>query len=181
MGLKRQLSECDHIFSDDLKQATWDTQVDVAPPPAYKIMLVKRLGHTTVRKAVEVRDFLSENIMLKGQRGILHLAGLANDSLVFYVSEGNVGPMLQRMQYKRDQMLAEGLVQVTFVNLVRLEVQSGHITPYPNVSVRTCTHHPSSKLAAWSRVAQTATYVPPPFLYADVIGLGGQHIKMEGR
>ena len=134
-GLARQLSESDRIFSDDLKQATWDTQVDVAPPPAYKIMLVKNLGNTTVREAVEVRDFLSENLMLKGQRGILHLAGLANDSLVFYVSEGNIGTMLQRMQYKKDRMLAEGLVQVTFVKLVHLEVESGHITPDPHVSV----------------------------------------------
>ena len=134
-GLTRQLSEYDRIFSDDLKQATWDTQVDMAPPPAYKIMLVKRLGNTTVREAVEVRGFLSENLMLKGQRGILHLAGLANDTLVFYVSEGNVGPMIQRMQHKKDRMLAEGLVQVTFVKLVHLEVESGHITPDPNVSV----------------------------------------------
>ena len=92
--LTRQLEECERILSDQLQKATWDTPVNVAPPPEYKIMLVKmkRLGNTTVREAVEVWDFLAEHLMFKGHHGILYLAGLANNSLV---SEGNVGPMLQ--------------------------------------------------------------------------------------
>ena len=139
-SLTRQLMEYKHTFFDWIRQATWDTQVDVAPPPAYKVMLVKRLGNTTVREAVEVRDFLAENLMFKGQRGILHLAGLANDSLVFYLAEGNIGPMLQRIQHKKDKMIAEGLGQVTFVQLVHLDVASGHITSAPNVSVHTFVH-----------------------------------------
>ena len=40
--------------------------------------------------------------MFKGHHGILYFAGLANDSLVFYLSEGNIGPMLQRLQHKKD-------------------------------------------------------------------------------
>ena len=93
-GLTRQLEDCERILSDQLQKATWDTPVNVAPPPEYRIKLVKmkRLGNTTVRETVEVRDFLAEHLMFKGHHDILCLAGLANDSLV---SEGNIGPMLQ--------------------------------------------------------------------------------------
>ena len=136
--LTRQLEECERTLSDQLQEATWDTPpVNVAPPPEYKIMLVKmkKLGNTTVREAVEVRDFLAEHLMFKGHHGILCLAGLANDSLVFYLSEGNIGPMLQRMQHKKDSVLAAGVDVVTFVNLVKLDVASGDITPGPNVSL----------------------------------------------
>lgn len=133
--LTRQLEEYEHTLSDQLKQATWDTQVNVTPPPAYKTMLVKmkKADSTTVREAVEVRDILAES-MFKGDHGILHLAGLANDSLVFYVAEGNVGPMLRRMQHERDKVLAAGVEWVTFAKLAKLDVASGDITPGPNVS-----------------------------------------------
>ena len=135
--LTRQLEEYEHTLSDQLLQATWDTQVNVAPPPAYKIMLIKikKLSNTTVREAVEVRDFLAEQHMLKGHHGILCLAGLANDSLVFYIAEGNIGPWLQRMQHDKDKMLAKGVEMVTFAELANLDVSNGHITPHPDVSI----------------------------------------------
>ena len=134
--LTRQLEECERILSDQLQEAMWDTPVNVAPPPEYKIMLVKmkRLDNTTVREAVEVRDFLAEHLMFKGHHGILCLAGLANDSLVIYLSEANIGPMLQRMQHEKDKLLAEGVEQVTFINLAKVDVASGAITPHPHVS-----------------------------------------------
>ena len=70
--LSRQLKECECTLSDQLQQATWDSQVDVAPPPAYTIMLVKmkELGNTTVKEAVKVQDFLAEHLMFKGHHGI---------------------------------------------------------------------------------------------------------------
>ena len=75
----------------------------MTPPPAYKIMLVKMktTDNTTVRKAVEVRAILTES-MFKGDYGILCFTGLVNtySSLVFYVAEGNVGPMIQRMLHE---------------------------------------------------------------------------------
>ena len=128
--------------SDWLQQATWDSQVDVAPPPAYTIMLVKmkKLDNTTVREAVKVWDFLVVHLMFEGYHGILCLAGLANDSL----SEGNIGPMLQRLQHKKDSVLAAGVDVVTFVKLVKQDVASGGITPDPNVSLHVHTCHQST-------------------------------------
>ena len=134
--LTRQLEEYECTLSDQLKQAKWDSQVNVTPPPAYRIMLVKmnKADDTTVREAVEVRDILAENLVFKGDHGILHLAGLANDSLVCYVAEGNVGPMIQRMQHERDRMLAAKVEWVTFAKLAKLDVANGVITPDPSVS-----------------------------------------------
>ena len=133
--LTRQLEECERTLSDQLKQATWDIQVNVTLPPAYRIILVKLKmpDNTTVREAVEVRDILAES-MFKGDHGILCLGGLANDSLVFYVAEGNVGPMIQRMLHERDRMLAAKVEWVTFAKLAKLDVANGNITPDPNVS-----------------------------------------------
>ena len=62
------------------------------------------------------------------------LGGLANDSLVFYVAEGNIGPMIQRMQHEKDRMLATNVEWVTFAKLAKLDVASGNIAPGPNVS-----------------------------------------------
>ena len=144
--LAKRLEECECTLSDQLQKAKWDTLVDVAPPPAYTIMLVKmkRLGNTTVREAVEVRNFLAEHLMFKGHHSILCLAGFANDSLVFYLSERNIGPMLQRLQHKKDSMLLVEVDVVTFVNLAKLDVASGSITPDPNVSLCICTCHQST-------------------------------------
>ena len=134
--LAQQLEEYKRTLSDQLKQATWDTEVDVTPPPAYTTILVKlkKADNTTVREAVEVRDILAENLVFKGDHGILHLAGLANDSLVFFVAEGNIGPMIQRMQHEKDRMLATNVEWVTFAKLAKLDVASGNIAPGPNVS-----------------------------------------------
>ena len=134
--LTQQLEEYERTLSDQLKQATWDYPVNVTPPPAYRILLVKlkKADNTTVREAVEVRDILAENLVFKGDHGILHLAGLAHDSLVFYVAEGNAGPMIQRMQHERDRMLAANVEWVTFSKLAKLDVASEVITPDPNVS-----------------------------------------------
>ena len=63
---------------------------------------------------------------------------------MFYLSEGNIGPLLQRMQHKKDSMLAAGVDVVTFVNLVKLDVTSGGITPDPNVSPHVHTCHQST-------------------------------------
>ena len=135
--LTRQLEDYERTLSDQLEQATWDIQVDVTPPPAYKIILIKleKPDNTTVREAVEVRDILAENLMFKGDHGILHLAGLANDSLVFFVADGNVGPMARRMLHKREKMVAAGVDVVTFVKLANVDVARGEIIPDPNVSV----------------------------------------------
>ena len=143
--LTRQLEEYERTLSDQLEQATWDTQVDVVPFPEYKIMLIKmkKLSNTTVREAVEVRDYLAEHHMFKGHHGILCLAGLANDSLVFYIAEGNIGPMLQRMQHDKDKMLAKGVEMMTFVKFAELVVASGEYTFDPDVSIHTCTDHQS--------------------------------------
>ena len=113
-----------------------DSNVNVTPPLAYQIILVKlkKADKPTVREAVEVRDTLAENLVFKGDHGILHLVGLANDSLVFYVAEGNVGPMIQRMLHERDRMLAANVEWVTFAKLAKLDVASGGITPGPNIS-----------------------------------------------
>ena len=62
------------------------------------------------------------------------LGGLANDSLVFYVAEGNIGPMIQRMLHERYRMLAAKVEWVTFAKLAKLDVANGDITPDPNVS-----------------------------------------------
>ena len=65
--LTRQLEECERTLSDQLKQPTWDFQVNVTPPPAYRIILVKLKmpDNTTVREAVQVLDILAES-MFKG-------------------------------------------------------------------------------------------------------------------
>ena len=77
----------------------------MTPPPAYRIIMVKlkKADNTTVREAVEVRDILAENLVFKGDHGILCLAGLGNNSLAFYLAEGNVGPMIQRIVHKKEK------------------------------------------------------------------------------
>ena len=136
--LTQQLEECERTLSDQLKQATWDTEVTVTPPPTYRVVLIKmkQADNTTVSEAVEVRDILAENFMFKRDYGILCLAGLANDSLVFYVAEGNLGPMIQRMQHEREKMRASGVEQVVFVKLAKMDVASGNIVPHPDVSTQ---------------------------------------------
>ena len=81
---------------------------------------MKKADNITVREAVQVRAILAENLMLKQDHSILCLTGLANDSLVFYVAEGNVGPMIQRMLHERDRMLAANMEWVTFAKLAKL-------------------------------------------------------------
>ena len=128
--LTKQLKEYERTLLDQLQRAGWDTEVDVAPPPAYTVMLVKmtQRSSTTVREAVEVQEFLEENVMFKGHHGILYLAGLSNDDLVFYLAEGAVGPVLQRILYEKDTVLDHGMEQVTVGNLATLTVAGGYIT-----------------------------------------------------
>ena len=105
----------------------------MTPPPAYKTILVKlkKPDNTTVREAVEVRDILADS-MFKGDHAILYLAGLANDSLVFYVAEGNVGPMIQRMQCERDKMLASRMGYICQARQTRC-IANGDISSDSNV------------------------------------------------
>ena len=170
--LTRQLEECQRTLSDQLKQATWDTNVNVTPPPAYNIILVKmkKPDKTTVREAVEVRDILAES-MFKGDHGILCLAGLANDSLVFYVAEGNVGPMIQRIQHEKEKVFAAGVEWVTFVRLAKLDVANGDITPDPSVS------EPIHFAKAYIHVPEAvSTRLRFPICHTDTPGICAVHI-----
>ena len=128
--LTKQLKEYERTLSNQLQHAGWDTDVDVAPPPAYTVMLVKmrQRSSTTVREAVEVQEFLEENVMFEGHHGILYLAGLSNHDLVFYLAEGAVGPVLQRiLMNEKDTVLGHGIEQVTIENLATLTVAGGNI------------------------------------------------------
>ena len=171
--LTQQLEEYERTLSDQLKQATWDTEVDVTPPPAYTTILVKlkKAENTTVREAVEVRDILAENLVFKGDHGILHLAGLANDSLVFYVAEGNVGPMIQRIQHEKAKVFAAGVEWVTFVRLAKLDVANGDITPDPSVS------EPIHFAKAYIHVPEAfSTRLWFPICHTDTPGICAVHI-----
>ena len=127
--LTKQRKAYERTLSNQLQHAGWDTEVDVAPPPAYTVMLVKmtQRSSTTVREAVEVQEFLEENVMFKGHHGILYLAGLSNDDLVFYLAEGAVGPVLQRILCEKDTVLDHGIEQVTVEKLATLTVAEGDI------------------------------------------------------
>ena len=137
--LTSQAKECKRTLSDQLQQAKWDTEVDVAPPPAYTVMLAKMKQredvNTTVREAAEVQDFVAKHLMLKGHHGILCLTGLANDTLVFYTLEGKKSALLQRMQYEKEKLSAQGVEEIIFVKFARLDVASGVVTLHRDVSM----------------------------------------------
>lgn len=134
--LTKLLKQYERTLLIQLQHAGWDTGVDVAPPPAYKIVLVNmRQGNNcTVRDAVEVQEFLAENVMFKGHHGILCLAGVSDNSLVFYLAEGTFGPVLHRILHQNDKVHGRGIEQVTFDRLATLDVARGDITPHPDVS-----------------------------------------------
>ena len=132
--LDRQVEAWEYTRSDQLEKAKWDTEVDVAPPPAYKIMLLKMThqSKTTLRESDAVQKFLEDQLK---DPGILFLAGLASDSLVFYIFDANVGQVLMRTQEEKGDVLALGVEEITFAKHVRLDVASRGFTLHPDVSI----------------------------------------------
>ena len=140
---KRLLQEHERILSGQLQQTKWDTEIDVAPPSTYKIMLVKmkKQDSTTVREAVEVRDCLAEYLKPKDSKttkiNILYLAGIANDTLVLYLPEGSPEKLLLAVYDDTDMVLALQVEEITYVGHVRLEVARKDFTLHPEVCIQT--------------------------------------------
>lgn len=133
--LTRQLEECECTLAGQIQKAEWDALVIVAPPPAYRIMLVKmkKRGKTTLREAVKVQDFLARQLK---DHGLVCLVGLANNSLVFYLFEGSIlGPAIERTHGENDKVRALGVEEITFAKHVRLDAESGGLTLHPDVSI----------------------------------------------
>ena len=136
-GLTRQLQKCERTLSEQMQQATWDAEVDVAPPPGCKVILakMKKKDNTTVREAVEVQQLLAEYLKFGDQPSILRLAGLANDSLV-YIWKEHFGPVLQTMHQKIQEVLARGVEVITFDKQAKLDTETREITFHPDVSIQ---------------------------------------------